>query len=110
MLVKEARHKGFSYQIMLNVGDWGEHTHMFRIDTEYGFKTGYYSSALEAEEAIRAAIDGFVNLSICSETDLFAELENCLIWTGYEDCNLNKDRALATVKKWTDFLLTKGVK
>ena len=91
--VDTVTHRGISYTISIcnPNDDWGDKKGKFHISTPLVISTGYYDSFEEAKKATNTAIDAWRNDNPSSINGWVEKIEQCMVWTGYEDCELDKN-------------------
>lgn len=85
-------YRGMKYSIALcnPEADWGLEKGKFHITTELVFATGYYDSFEEATAKVNKSIDEWRDNNPKNINEWVDMIEACMIWTGYEDCDLDK--------------------
>jgi hypothetical protein len=92
MKIKDCEYKGFKYTILFaNKGDWGNKLNHFYTESPHNFNGKYGKTLEEVDNNIKKDIDNFLDDSPKTIDDLIDRLENQLVWTGYEDCHLDRD-------------------
>ena len=95
------KHKGHEYEVHFcdPSQDWGDAKGLFGIKSAAGDTGKYYPTYKEAQHAAKSKIDEIV-ADVPQGLEQWVEaIENCMVWTGYEDCHIDKDMALDVLKK-----------
>lgn len=101
------KYKGYEYEVKFcnPDEDWREHCGMFRIDCAIKDR-GYYPTYAEAIEKAKQNIDSFIKSIPKTKKEWIKALNDCLVWTGYEDCEIDEEMAWAVLNKAASFLKT----
>ena len=106
MKIEWLEYKWYMYDIYINKWDWWDDTNKFRVKW-CGFLNDlkYFDTFNEAKIAAENKINYWINNEI---TDWYSEFENCMVWTWYEDCELDKRMVGDLLEKYKkQILLTK---
>jgi len=99
MLIRKGTYKGFDYSIMFaDKGDWGEKKNTFYIQCDSSFSGDNTKTHHEALQQFMDKVDKFLNILPETEEKLLDALEDCLTWTGYEDCHLDRQKAALLIR------------
>ena len=99
MKIRDDEYRGFKYTIHFAAnGDWGAHLHNFYTECDSNFDGGFSKDIDVVDTAIKEVIDNFYSSLPETEEQLLDALENCLVWTGYEDCHLDRVAATQLIK------------
>lgn len=97
MVISSNSHRGFEYTIHLTGNskfDWGVYTNKFyAVCDTLSIETEYHSDHDSAAVEIHTRINEILDTAPKTLDDLLNSLEDCLVWTGYEDCHFNKKKA-----------------
>ena len=92
MKVGTYHHKGLEYEVELTGSDWPQHKNHF-IATCGTLSTDYYKTFEGADNEMMSLIDNFI-FDVPQDIDqLVSKLSELLVWTGYEDCELDQAAA-----------------
>jgi hypothetical protein len=95
------KYKGHEYEInFCSPKEYtGEGKGRFRI--EMAMPTGgfYYETYAEAEQKAISIIDKFIVDIPQTKEEWLKAMTNCMVWTGYEDCELDKDMVWSLLQK-----------
>lgn len=100
MSIYENKYKGIGYTVEYcdPNKDWGNKRGLFHIDCPV-YTNEYFSTYIDAELAAKKLIDGFVDNVPQNENEWFEAFEGCMVWTGYEQCHLDRDMVLSLLEK-----------
>ena len=101
-------YKGHEYKIIYcdPSKDWRAYKGMFHIDVAMG-DSGYYKTHEEAESMAKSIIDKFVANVPQTKEQWLSAIEDCMVWTGYEDCHIDHAMAWDLLQKASKHLTTK---
>ena len=107
MKVGTFHHKGLEYVMELtgsNDLDWREHKNCFYAicGTLY---TDFYKSFEEADNEMKSLIDHLVSNVPQNIDQLVLELSELLVWTGYEDCELDQAAAKVIISNYIEHVV-----
>ena len=93
--VETVTHRGMAYTVAIcdPKAEWGDKKGKFHIDTELVINTGYYSSLAEAKLKVNQKIDAWRDSNPETLAGWLDLLEQCMVWSGYEDCDFDRDEA-----------------
>ena len=100
--VETVEHNGMTYTISIcnPKADWGNSKGKFTCRTPLVVSTSYYNTLEEAKRAINKKIDEWVDSNPTTIGQFVDLLEDCMIWTGYEDCELDREAAARVLRKF----------
>jgi hypothetical protein len=95
MEIKKQVYKGIEFTIHLACnGDWGAWKNKFYAKSESSIVGSNANFKLEdTENAVKKQIDEFMSIAPKTVSELVEELRECLDWKGYEECELDEQRA-----------------
>ena len=79
--------------------DWGDAKGLFMIYSAAGDTGKYYQTHEEADRAAKEKINEFLANVPQSAKGWIEAIEECMVWTGYEDCHIDELMALEVLKK-----------
>lgn len=89
MKIGNYEHKGFEFTVSFSSdGDWREHKNMFYAECGV-FNSGYHKTFDGAADDMKSQIDVFLSGVPTDVDDLVDKLSELLVWTGYEECELD---------------------
>ena len=96
----ENKYKGIGYTVKYcdPNKDWGDKRGLFYIDCPVHY-SGYFTEYLGAECSAKKLIDGFVGSVPQNDNEWLEAFEDCMVWTGYEQCHLDRDMVLSLLEK-----------
>lgn len=97
----KAKHKDFEYEITWNDPSQGweaDSAGKFRVNTTVA-SLPYFDNYPQAVAAAKQAIDEFVQHVPQNKAEWCKAFEDCMVWTGYEDCHLNEDMVWSLLLK-----------
>ena len=94
-------YKKHTYEIQFcNPKDYtGKERGLFRIDMAMPTGGLCYTTYAEAEEKAKNIIDTFIEEIPQTKEQWLAVFENCMVWSGYEDCHLDENMVLCLLEK-----------
>lgn len=92
-------YKGIDYVIELTGDDWGKHRNHFYASSG-SFCTDYYKTFDEADTKMRAILKDFIDNVPQDIDQLVSKLADLLVWTGYEDCELDQAAAKVLISNY----------
>ena len=100
--VDTIKHRGMDYTISIcnPKDDWGDKKGKFYISTPLVINTGYYNSFEEAKKEVNQAIDIWRDTNPQNINEWVDMIEGCMIWTGYEDCALDRDEVAKILERF----------
>jgi hypothetical protein len=108
MKIKDCEYKGFKYTILFaDRGDWGKHLNHFHTESPHNFTGGFALTLEEVDNNIKQQIDTFINTLPKTIDELLDQLEDQLVWTGYEDCHLDRDTTKRLLQAYISSIMTK---
>jgi hypothetical protein len=81
---------------------------LFRIDMAMPTGGTYYKTYAEAEERAKSIIDKFVKEIPQTKKEWLEAMENCMVWSGYEECNLDANMVWSLLQKAAKHLKVEG--
>ena len=96
------KYKKHEYEIKFLTGlsqDLDDAKGLFCICSAAGDTGKYYQTYKEANMAAKERIDEFLTNVPQSAKEWIDAIEDCMVWTGYEDCHINELMALEVLKK-----------
>ena len=104
------KHQGHEYEIKFcDPKEYtGEGKGLFRI--EMAMRTGgkYYKTYLEADEKAKSIIDEFVKEIPQTKKEWLEAMSKCMVWSGYEDCELDETMVWSLLQKAAKHLKAEG--
>ena len=101
MKIGSYEYKGFAYDVSLTGGDdgWGPHKNCFYVKAG-AFGSDYYKEFDAAVADIKEQIDKFVDGVPNSVEELVDVLSGLLVWSGYEECDLDRSAAKVLIESY----------
>lgn len=98
-------YKGHKYEIEFcsPADDWREHAGLFRIVCAIS-NNGFYPTYAEAVLAAQKIISDFVAYVPQTKLAWLEAMDNCMIWTDYESCHLDREMVWDLLKKAHNYL------
>ena len=101
MKIKDKEYRGIKYAVMFaDRGHWGDMKDCFYTECDNGFDGGHSPNIGNVVEAIEKAIDKWLDTPIKSESQALDALDDCMVWTGYENCHIDRDKALVVLRSF----------
>ena len=107
MKVGTFHHKGLEYVVELTGSDelgWGQHKNHFYA-TCGTLQTDFYKSFEEADNEMKSLIDHLVSNVPQNIDQLVSKLSELLVWTGYEDCELDQAAAKILINNYIEHVV-----
>ena len=106
------KYKGYEYEIKFcNPKEYtGKEKGCFLIVMSMPTGGVYYETYAEAEKKAISIIDKFIVDIPQTKEEWLKAMTNCMVWTGYEDCELDEDMAWSLLQKAAKHLKLKGDK
>lgn len=93
MKIKDCEYRGFKYSIMFaDMGDWRDKLNNFYTTCNSNFEGGFDKTLEVVEQRIKKQIDDFFSKIPTTREEWEEEIDKCLVWTGYEDAEIDHDR------------------
>ena len=104
------KHLGHEYEIHFNSPKeyTGQSKGLFRIDMAMPTGGTYYKTYAEAEERAKSIIDKFVKEIPQTKKEWLEAMEKCMVWSGYEECNLDANMVWSLLQKAAKHLKVEG--
>lgn len=98
MKIKTITYKGFTTDVMFaDKGDWRDKLHTFYV--AHGmFNSSHHKDYSSAVSEFEMAVDEFLSNSPCTIDELVSKLSETLVYTGYEDCEIDATAAKALIE------------
>ena len=106
MKVGTYNYKGVTYEVELTGSDWPQHKNHF-IATSGSFSTDYYTTFDKADLEMKSYITTFIDNVPRDVDELGSKLADLLVWTGYEDCELDQAAAKVLITNYIKHRETK---
>lgn len=99
-------HNGYDYEVKFCDPsiDWGEHKGMFHVDVSVPLRAYYFDTYKEAELEACKAIDKFIESVPKTKQEWLAAVSSCMVWSGYEHCELDETMVWDLLQKAAKFL------
>jgi hypothetical protein len=94
------QHRGFEFEITFcdPCDNWRTHKGEFCLNV-FGRSLEYYQTYSGAKAIAELIIDEFVEHVPQTRPEWLAAFDGCMIWTGYEECHLDKAMILSLLEK-----------
>ena len=91
--VSYVEYMGMKYEVAIcdPKAGWGDKAGKFYVPTALVIPTDYYDTFTEAKDAVNKLIDEWRGTNPQSLSEWVDMIEKCMVWTGYEDCELDKE-------------------
>ena len=100
--VETVEYNGMTYTISIcnPKVNWGDSKGKFTCRTPLVVSSSYYDTLNEAKRVINKKIDKWVDSNPTTIEQFVDLLENCMIWTDYEECELDRKEAARVLRKF----------
>lgn len=101
----KSKYKDYEYEIIYcdPSKDWREHKGTFYIDCSI-LCNKHFQTYAEAEKTAKLNIDDFILRIPKTKEEWLDAIESCMIWDGYESCNLDRTMAWDILQKASVYL------
>lgn len=102
--IQTITHNGMTYTVSIcnPKADWGISKGKFTTNSSLVIRPGKYDSFEDAVSGINKLIDEWVDRNPTTIGEFVDLLEQCMVWTGYEDCELDRAEAMRVLRKFKD--------
>jgi hypothetical protein len=93
-------HKKHNYEIEFcnPKNDWGVASGKFHVNSAIGC-SNYFDTYEQANKAAIASIDSFIETVPQTKAEWIGALRSCMVWSGYEDCDLDENMVWSLLQK-----------
>ena len=101
MKIEDFTYKGFTFEIDLAIGtDWGSMLNKFYVEKGHAFEIKEEETLVQLKKNITKEVDKWAATIPKTEEAWIDLLSDCMVWTGYEDCHIDKLKAMKVLEKY----------